>query len=157
MTHAELTPIARAWSKLAPKLIAFLATGLTASAVIWAVGYVGGLFGYEWHLTPELAMILVGAVSTVAGYIQRDHLLDLPANQIALKVLVFALSGITATGVLALASALGLDVTPYAPLITAAVTVLAGVIGYLKSDGIIPAGIVGTVPIISSTPPQPGV
>jgi hypothetical protein len=134
MTHALPTPIERAWSQLAPKLIAFLATGLTASALIGVVQYGAPLLGLQIELKPELAAILVGIVSTVAAYIQRDNLLVLPPNQFAFKVLVFAASGISATGTLALFAQFGVDLSEFTPIITAGVTLLGAVLGYFKRD-----------------------
>lgn len=134
VTHAVPTPIERLWTQFAPKLIAFLATGLTASGLLWLWTYITGLFGYDWALPPELAVIIVGAVSSVAAYIQRDGLLDLRPKEIASKVIVFILTGISATGILAAASAFGVDLSEYSPLITAGVTVLGALLGYFKRD-----------------------
>ncbi|TAJ46371.1 MAG: hypothetical protein EPO52_17715 [Herbiconiux sp.] len=134
MSHALPTPVERLWMQFAPKLIAFLATGLTASGLIWVIQYLAGLFGYDWTIPTELAVLLVGIVSTLAAYIQRDDLLQLPPREFAAKVLVFALTGISATGILSAAAAFGVDLSEYSPLITAGVTLLGAVLGYFKSD-----------------------
>jgi len=120
--------IQRAWGALAPKLVAFLATGLTVSGVLWAFQLVG------LHVTPELATILVGGLSSVAAYIQRDGLLQLAPGQFSLKVIAFIVTSASATTLVALAREFGLDLAPHAPLIGSLLTVVAAAIGYLKSD-----------------------
>ncbi|WP_291052143.1 hypothetical protein [Herbiconiux sp.] len=119
---------------MAPKLIAFLATGMTASGRIWLIQCAGGLFGYDLQMPTELAVLLVGVVSTVAAYIQRDKLLHLAPREIASKVLIFTLTGISATGILLAATAFSVDLSGFSPLITAGVTILSAVLGYLKRD-----------------------
>jgi hypothetical protein len=64
--HVIKNPIPRAWSDLAPKLVAFLATGLTASAVI----QVGTYFGID--VEPGLASVIVVVVGSIAGYFKTD-------------------------------------------------------------------------------------
>lgn len=134
MTHAIPTAIDRLWTQFAPKLVAFLATGLTASGLIWVVQYLSDLVDHPIVVPTELAVLLVGIVSTLAAYIQRDKLLDLPPRELASKVVVFALTGISATGVLSAAAAFGIDLSEYSPLITAGVTVLGALLGYFKRD-----------------------
>lgn len=56
----------RAWHDLEPKLIAFLATGLTATAVIAGADYVG------IHLDPSLASLIVLILGGVAGYVKSS-------------------------------------------------------------------------------------
>jgi len=118
----------RAWTQLAPKLVAFLATGLTASGLIWVLQLAG------ITISAELAAILVGGIASVAAYIQRDRLLELAPGQLSLKVLAFIATSASATTVVAIASELGADLTAHAPLIAAALTVIAALAGYLKAD-----------------------
>ena len=56
----------RAWTDLEPKLVAFLATGLTATAVVSAADYVGV------HLPDGLAALIVLLVGGVAGYVKSS-------------------------------------------------------------------------------------
>lgn len=58
--------ITRAWHDLEPKLIAFLATGLTATALVSAADYVGV------HLPDGLAALIVLIVGGIAGYIKSS-------------------------------------------------------------------------------------
>ena len=58
--------ITRDWNDLEPKLIAFLATGLTATALIQFAGYAG------FALTPALASLIVVCVSAIAGYVKKS-------------------------------------------------------------------------------------
>jgi len=118
----------RAWTQLAPKLVAFLSTGLTASGLIAALQLVG------IHISAELATIVVGGIASVAAYIQRDRLLELAPGQLSLKVLAFIVTSASATTVVAIASELGADLTAHAPLIGAALTVIAALAGYFKAD-----------------------
>lgn len=60
------TPILRAWNTLAPKLVAFLATGLSAAVVI----QIAETFGYQ--LDPALAATISVVVGSIAGYIKKD-------------------------------------------------------------------------------------
>lgn len=72
MSHIDTTTtgakyrIIRAWGRLAPKLIVFLTTGLSATILISAAD----AFGFE--LEPGLAAVIVTVVSTVAGYFKAD-------------------------------------------------------------------------------------
>lgn len=118
----------RAWTQLAPKLVAFLATGLTASGLIAALQVVGV------HISAELATILVGGIASVAAYIQRDRLLELAPGQLSLKVLAFIVTSASATTVVAIASELGVELGAYAPLIGALLTLVGALAGYLKAD-----------------------
>ena len=58
--------LTRAWHDLEPKLLAFLATGLTATALIAAADYVG------IHLPDGLASLIVLIVGGIAGYIKSS-------------------------------------------------------------------------------------
>lgn len=118
----------RHWARLAPKLIAFLATGVTSSGVLLVLG----AFGI--HLDATIATLLVGAASSTAAYIQRDNLLTLSPTQFSAKLLAFALTSITATGLVAAAGAFGIDLSSHAAAIGIVLTVVAGLVGYLKSD-----------------------
>lgn len=118
----------RHWGVLAPKLIAFLATGLTSSGVL----YVLAAFGIQ--IAPTLAVIAVGGLSSVAAYIQRDNLLELGPGQFSLKVLAFILTSVTAAGVVALVAEFGVDLSPYSATISVVLTVAAGIVGYFRSD-----------------------
>lgn len=118
----------RAWTQLAPKLVAFLATGLTASGLLAALQLVG------IHISAELATILVGGIASVAAVIQRDNLLELAPGQLSLKVIALIITSASGTTVLAIAGELGIDLTDHAPLITAVLTLLAAGVGYFKAD-----------------------
>lgn len=61
-----VTIIQRAWHDLEPKLIAFLATGLTATAIISGADYVG------IKLDPSLASLIVLVVAGLAGYVKSS-------------------------------------------------------------------------------------
>ena len=61
-----VTVLKRAWTDLEPKLIAFLATGLTATAVVSAADYVGV------HLPDGLAALVVIIVGGIAGYVKSS-------------------------------------------------------------------------------------
>ena len=58
--------LTRAWHDIEPKLLAFLATGLTATALIAAADYVG------IHLPDGLASLIVLIVGGIAGYIKSS-------------------------------------------------------------------------------------
>jgi hypothetical protein len=58
--------IHRAWNDIEPKLLTFLATGLTASLLIFVANYVG------WNISPALASVAVVVISTVAGYLKSS-------------------------------------------------------------------------------------
>lgn len=56
----------RAWLDLEPKLIAFLATGLTVTGVIKAAEYAGV------HISADQASLAVVIISAIAGYIKKS-------------------------------------------------------------------------------------
>jgi predicted deacylase len=56
----------RAWHDIEPKVLAFLATGLTAGVVVEAGDYVG------IHVSPALAVLVSTVVAAVAGYIKKS-------------------------------------------------------------------------------------
>lgn len=112
----------------APKLIAFLATGLTSTALI------GVLAAFGVHIDAVLAAIIVGGLSSVAAYIKRDNLLQLAPGQFSLKVVTFIVTSVSATTIVATAAQLGFDLTPWAPVIGLVLTALASVLGFAKAD-----------------------
>lgn len=120
--------ITRAWSAIAPKLVAFLATGLTSSGLIWALQLAG------LTLSAELASTIVLGVSSVAAYIQRDGLLSLPAAQFSRKVIAFIVTSASAVTVVAAAGDLGLDLSGHVPLVTAVLAVATALVGYWTKD-----------------------
>lgn len=131
MSHARPTISVRLIErarKLAPKLIAFLAAGLTSSLLIAVLAS----FGVQLDAT--LATIIVGAVSTVAAYIQRDNLLSLAPGQFSLKVLAFIVTSASATGIVATAAQLGIDLSAHSAIIGLALTVVASVFGFARAD-----------------------
>ncbi|OOB91178.1 hypothetical protein [Rathayibacter sp. VKM Ac-2630] len=70
MSHIQITPfkatLTRAWNDVSHKLIAFLATGLTASGLLFALNYFG-------ITIPEaLASTIVVVISSVAGYLKSE-------------------------------------------------------------------------------------
>ena len=76
-----VTVLKRAWTDLEPKLIAFLATGLTATAVVSAADYVGV------HLPDGLAALIVLLVGGVAGYVKSStNKVDVPAEVLPVPV-----------------------------------------------------------------------
>lgn len=70
MSHASIDPvkvtIKRVWNDLSRKLLAFLAGGLTGSALVAGLDYLGV------HLEPALASTIVVVVASVAGYIKKE-------------------------------------------------------------------------------------
>ncbi|MBC7594541.1 MAG: hypothetical protein H7288_11485 [Kineosporiaceae bacterium] len=58
--------IKRAWTDLEPKLLAWLATGLTATLLISAAAYVGV------DISAPLAGAIVLVVGTIAGYVKAS-------------------------------------------------------------------------------------
>jgi putative flippase GtrA len=58
--------IKRAWTDLEPKLLAFLATGLTGTLIVGAADYVGV------HIDPTLAVAVATVVATIAGYLKSS-------------------------------------------------------------------------------------
>lgn len=118
--------VTRAWSKLAPQLIAFLATGLTSTGVLAVLAVV------HIHVPLTIAALAVGFVSSVAAYIQRDKLLGLSAKVLSGKLAAFILTGTTATVVIGISSAFGCHPPTYiVGLIVTGASLLAG---YFKSD-----------------------
>lgn len=122
------TKITRAWSSIAPKLVAFLATGLTSSGLIWALQ----LFGVA--LSAELATSLVLGISSVAAYIQRDGLLSLPAAHFSRKVIAFIVTSASAVTVVSFAGQVGVDLTDHVPLVSAVLAVVTAAVGYFTRD-----------------------
>lgn len=130
----NLEVLKRSALALAPKLIAFLATGLTASGLIAAVQWVGAVLDQDWTISAPLATLIVGGTASVAAYIQRDKLLDLAPGQFAYKVIVFIVTSVSAVTVVAVAAELGLNLEQWSPLIGVALTAIATVLGYVKVD-----------------------
>lgn len=56
----------RAWHDLEPKVLAFLATGLTVTGVIAAADYAGV------HVSADQASLAVVIISAIAGYIKKS-------------------------------------------------------------------------------------
>ena len=65
--------IVRAWTDLSRKLIAFAATGLTSSGIIYAASLIG------IDVPEALAPVIVVLLSTVAGYLISD-VAEVPAS-----------------------------------------------------------------------------
>ena len=88
-----VTVLKRAWSDLEPKLLAFLATGLTATAVVSAADYVGV------HLPDGLAALIVLLVGGVAGYVKSStNKVDVPAEVVPAPTSGYATSTFVALG-----------------------------------------------------------
>lgn len=66
VTPPTPTVITRAWHDIAPKLLAYLATGLTGSAVV-AI-----LAALNITVAPGFAAAIVVGISAVAGYFVHD-------------------------------------------------------------------------------------
>jgi len=63
----QITTITRrAWHDIEPKVLAFLATGLTAGLVTEAANYVGV------NINPGLAVVISTCVASIAGYIKKS-------------------------------------------------------------------------------------
>jgi hypothetical protein len=56
----------RAWSDIEPKVLAFLATGLSAGLVTEAANYVGV------DINPGLAVVIATCVASIAGYLKKS-------------------------------------------------------------------------------------
>jgi hypothetical protein len=56
----------RAWGDIEPKVLAFLATGLTGTLIVGAADYVGV------HIDPTLAVAIATIVATIAGYLKSS-------------------------------------------------------------------------------------
>ena len=67
VAHAPATIAARAWHDIAPKLLAYLATGLTGSAVVSL------LATFNITVAPGFAAAVVVAVGAIAGYFTPDN------------------------------------------------------------------------------------
>lgn len=82
MSHALDNPvkikIRRAWSDLAPKLLAFLTGGTAASAIVYALD---NYFGVS--LEPGLAALVVTVAATVLGYFVKDTATVTPVQVLA--------------------------------------------------------------------------
>lgn len=66
----------RAWTDLEPKVLAFLATGLTVTGIITAADYAGV------HLSADQASLAVVIISAIAGYIKKStSVQEIPAEQ----------------------------------------------------------------------------
>jgi hypothetical protein len=68
-TTPTKTPIVRAWTSIAPKLLAWLAGSLSATIII----QVCAAFGYS--IEPGLAAVIATVVGTVAGYFKTDSVI----------------------------------------------------------------------------------
>lgn len=80
-----VTVLKRAWTDLEPKVVAFLATGLTATAVVSAADYVGV------HLPDGLAALVVLIVGGIAAYVKSStNKVDAPADVVPAPVAVVA-------------------------------------------------------------------
>ena len=66
VTTVSKNVIHRAWTDLEPKLITFLATGLSAGVIVEAAGYVG------YSINPGLAIVISTVVASVFGYIKSS-------------------------------------------------------------------------------------
>ena len=132
-----LEQIRRGGKALAPKLVAFLATGLTASMLIAVLQWAGGVLGWDLTISPTLATMVVGGLSSVAAYVQRDDLLDLPPAQLASKVVVFVLTSVSAVTIVGVAAEFDIDLAPATPVIGAALTLIGAILGYAKVDHVI--------------------
>lgn len=132
-----LDKIRRRARALAPKLVAFLATGLTASGLIAALQWAGGVLDWDLTISPTLATIVVGGLSSVAAYVQRDDLLELPPAQLASKVAVFMLTSLSAVTIVTVAGEFGIDLSSASPAIGAALTLIGAALGYAQSDHVI--------------------
>lgn len=122
------TTILRLWTALAPKLVAFLATGLTASGLLLALQLVG------LQISPTLAALIVGGISSTAAFIRRDRLLELAPGQLSLKVIAFIVTSASTATVLSVLAEFGVDLSGNAPLITALLSVAAALVGYFPAD-----------------------
>lgn len=133
MTHTAPHPLAREWVKLAPKLVAFLATGLTASALVAVVDYLTATLHLGWAISPTLAAQIVLLVSTVAGWWYHDPTLGLlPPTVLAPKLVTLAASSGVVSMLIAIVANLGVPIPAgVAALLT---VVVPAIPGYLKND-----------------------
>lgn len=66
----------RAWLDFEPKVLAFLATGVTATGLISAADHYAGI-----HLSADQASLAVVLISAVAGYIKKStSKIEVPAQ-----------------------------------------------------------------------------
>lgn len=65
-TTVVKTVAKRAWHDIEPKVLAFLATGVTAGLVVEAGDYAG------IHVSPALAVLVSTVVAAVAGYVKKS-------------------------------------------------------------------------------------
>lgn len=128
--------IRRRWTRLAPKLLAFIASGAGLALAV------SGIQAFGIPLAPEPVAIIGGALTTLAAWAKRDAILALPWNMLAPKVIAFALSGVTASAIVALAPYLGYAAYIDAPRAAWLVTIFGLVAGYLTPDNEIPEAIV---------------
>jgi len=56
----------RAWHDIEPKVLAFLATGVTAGLVVEAGDYAGV------HVSPAVAVLVSTIIAAVAGYVKKS-------------------------------------------------------------------------------------
>jgi hypothetical protein len=56
----------RAWTDLEPKVVTFLATGLSAGVIVEAAGYLG------YPINPGLAIVLSTVIASVFGYVKSS-------------------------------------------------------------------------------------
>jgi hypothetical protein len=127
--------IVRAWQKLAPQIWTFLASGALTGVVMTGLTYVPTL-----HIPATLIALVAGAVATAAAAIKSDIALGENAKQITGKLAALAVSSITVTGIVEVATAAHITLPSWLP--AAAVIVIPLVAGYFKSD------------VVSSTPPH---
>jgi hypothetical protein len=125
-----LTPIQsavnREWTTLAPQLVAFVAAGIPATAIVALLALIG------IHVPMTLAVLLSGAAAAIAAYIQKDDLLRESAKALTGKLAAFVLSGLSAATVISVLGAFHVSVPGW---VAAALPVVLGLIsGYIKSD-----------------------
>ncbi len=138
-----MTIIRRAWLRLAPKLIAFLAGGLTPAVLIgfiaWATYFfTGGRVVFELDAT--LASLVVSALATVAGWWKADGALAGRSwNEISPKLLTLAISSGLVTTLVAILTQVGIEIPAWVAGLGAAILPL--VPGYFKADTIAEGGV----------------
>lgn len=71
----------RAWHDIEPKVLTFLATGLSAGLITEAANYVGV------NVNPGLAVVISTCVASIAGYVKKStvktEIPDVPASTLA--------------------------------------------------------------------------
>lgn len=95
--------VRRDWNDLEPKLIAFLATGLTATGLVQFAAFLGV------HPTPAQAALAVLVISSIAGYIKSSSSKDTISGAATDGVVVNAPAPVPVNGGLGLASLLPTD------------------------------------------------